>query len=64
MRHRDDILGGNCAPLSHKKHHHETMRNTMLAAVLHGIKDLRVDESAIPELEPGKALVKVQIDLT
>ena len=36
------------------------MSKTMLAAVLHGIKDLRVDERAIPELEPGKALVRVR----
>ena len=32
----------------------------MLAAVLHGIKDLRVDERAVPELEPGKVLVRVR----
>ena len=32
----------------------------MLAAVLHGIKDLRVDERPVPELEPGKVLVRVR----
>ena len=32
----------------------------MLAAVLHGIKDLRVDECAVPELEPGKVLVRMR----
>jgi L-idonate 5-dehydrogenase len=36
------------------------MSKTMLAAVLHGIQDLRVDERAVPELEPGKALVRVR----
>lgn len=36
------------------------MSKTMLAAVLHGIKDLRVHERAIPRLEPGKALVRVR----
>jgi hypothetical protein len=32
------------------------MSKTMLAAVLHGIKDLRVDERAVPELEPGTSV--------
>jgi len=36
------------------------MSKTMLAAVLHGIKDLRVDERPVPALEPGKALVRVR----
>jgi len=36
------------------------MSETMLAAVLHGIKDLRVDECAVPELEPGKVLVRMR----
>jgi L-idonate 5-dehydrogenase len=36
------------------------MTKTMLAAVLHGIKDLRVDERPVPDLEPGKALVRVR----
>ena len=36
------------------------MSKTMLAAVLHGIQDLRVDERVVPELEPGKALVRVR----
>jgi L-idonate 5-dehydrogenase len=36
------------------------MTKNMLAAVLHGIKDLRVDERPVPELEPGKALVRVR----
>ena len=36
------------------------MSKTMLAAVLHGIHDLRIDERAVPELEPGKALVRVR----
>jgi L-idonate 5-dehydrogenase len=36
------------------------MSKTMLAAVLHGIKDLRVDERPVPELAPGKVLVRVR----
>lgn len=36
------------------------MSKTMLAAVLHGIQDLRVDKRPIPDLEPGKALVRVR----
>jgi L-idonate 5-dehydrogenase len=32
----------------------------MLAAVLHGIKDLRVEQRPIPELTPGKVLVRVR----
>jgi L-idonate 5-dehydrogenase len=36
------------------------MSETMLAAVLHGIKDLRVDRRPVPELEPGKVLVRVR----
>ncbi len=36
------------------------MNRSMLAAVLHGVKDLRVDERPVPELEPGKALVRVR----
>jgi L-idonate 5-dehydrogenase len=36
------------------------MSKTMLAAVLHGIKDLRVDERPVPELEPGQVLVRVR----
>jgi L-idonate 5-dehydrogenase len=36
------------------------MSKNTLAAVLHGIKDLRVEERAIPELEAGQALVRVR----
>lgn len=36
------------------------MSKSMLAVVLHGTKDLRVDERAIPELEPGKVRVRVR----
>ena len=32
----------------------------MLAAVLHDLKDLRIDERPVPELEPGKVLVRVR----
>ena len=32
----------------------------MLAAVLHGIKDLRLEERAVPELAPGKALLRLR----
>lgn len=32
---------------------------TMLAAVYHGPNDIRVEERAIPEIEPGEALLKV-----
>ena len=35
------------------------MSKTMLAAVLHGIKDLRVEERPIPELVPGKVLLRI-----
>ncbi len=33
--------------------------STMLAAVLHGIKDLRVEERPVPELAPGKVLLHI-----
>ncbi len=36
------------------------MSNTMLAAVLHGIKDLRLEERPVPELAPGKALLRLR----
>jgi L-idonate 5-dehydrogenase len=36
------------------------MSKTMLAAVLHGIKDLRIDERPMPELAPGKALLRIR----
>jgi L-idonate 5-dehydrogenase len=36
------------------------MSNTMLAAVLHGIKDLRVEERPVPELAPGKVLLRLR----
>ena len=32
----------------------------MLAAVLHGIKDLRVEERPVPELAPGKVLLRLR----
>jgi L-idonate 5-dehydrogenase len=32
----------------------------MLAAVLHGIKDLRVEERPVPELAPGKVLLRIR----
>lgn len=31
----------------------------MLAAVLHGVKDLRIEERPVPELAPGKALLRL-----
>jgi threonine dehydrogenase-like Zn-dependent dehydrogenase len=34
------------------------MSETMLAAVLHGIKDLRVEERPVPELAAGQVLVR------
>ena len=41
---RDDILGGNCARFYGINHTTKpTMSKTMLAAVLHGAKDLRVE---------------------
>ena len=36
------------------------MSKTMLAAVLHGIKDLRVEERPVPELAPGKVLLRIR----
>ena len=36
------------------------MSATMLAAVLHGIKDLRVEERPLPELAPGKVLLRLR----
>lgn len=36
------------------------MSKTMLAAVLNGIKDLRVEERPAPELSPGKVLLRVR----
>ena len=36
------------------------MNDTMLAAVLHGIKDLRVEERPVSELAPGKVLLRVR----
>ena len=36
------------------------MSDTMLAAVLHGIKDLRVEERPVPELSPGKVLLRIR----
>jgi L-idonate 5-dehydrogenase len=36
------------------------MSDTMLAAVLHGIKDLRVEERPVPELAPGKVLLRIR----
>jgi L-idonate 5-dehydrogenase len=35
------------------------MSKTMLAAVLHGVKDLRVEEWPVPELAPGKVLLRL-----
>jgi L-idonate 5-dehydrogenase len=35
------------------------MSKTMLAAVLHGVKDLRVEERPVPELAPGKVLLRL-----
>ncbi len=36
------------------------MNTTMLAAVLYGARDLRVESCKLPELEPGQVLVKVR----
>jgi L-idonate 5-dehydrogenase len=36
------------------------MTDTMLAAVLHGIEDLRVEERPIPQAPPGKVVVRVR----
>jgi 2-desacetyl-2-hydroxyethyl bacteriochlorophyllide A dehydrogenase len=37
------------------------MKNkTMLGAVLHGAKDLRLEERGMPELSPGQVLIRVQ----
>ena len=36
------------------------MNDTMLAAVLHGIKDLRVEERPRPELLPGQVLLRIR----
>jgi L-idonate 5-dehydrogenase len=36
------------------------MSETMLAAVLHGIRDLRVEERPVPELAPGKVLLRIR----
>ena len=36
------------------------MSDTMLAAVLHGIKDLRVEERPVPELALGKVLLRIR----
>ena len=36
------------------------MSKTMLAAVMHGIQDLRVDELAVPELYRGTVLVRMR----
>lgn len=32
----------------------------MLAAVLHGIKDLRLEERPVPEMAPGKVLLRLR----
>ena len=36
------------------------MSRTMLAAVLHGVRDLRVEERPLPELVPGTVLLRVR----
>ena len=36
------------------------MSRTMLAAVLHGVRDLRVEERPVPELVPGTVLLRVR----
>jgi len=36
------------------------MSRTMLAAVLHGVQDLRVEERPVPELVPGTVLLRVR----
>ncbi len=40
------------------------MKNEMMAAVLYGREELRVEPVPIPKLEPGDALVKVNVALT
>ena len=37
-----------------------TMNHTMLGAVLHGARDLRVESCAIRELRPGQVLIRVR----
>src|SRR5260370_6773612 len=37
-----------------------TMSQTMLGAVLHGAKDLRVEDCPMPELRPGQVLLRVR----
>lgn len=37
-----------------------TMNHTMLRAVLHGAKELRIETCAIPELRPGQVLIRVR----
>jgi L-idonate 5-dehydrogenase len=36
------------------------MKKTMLAAVLHGVKDLRIEERPVPEPGPGKVLLRIR----
>jgi L-idonate 5-dehydrogenase len=36
------------------------MNNTMLAAVLHGVEDLRVEQLPVPELQAGQVLLRVR----
>ncbi len=40
------------------------VKNGMLAAVLYGREELRVERVEIPKLEPSDVLVKVQVALT
>ena len=40
------------------------MNKTMMAAVLHGKENLRIEPVAVPELGPSDILVKVQVALT
>ena len=40
------------------------MKNEMLAAVLYGREELRVEPVAIPQIEPADVLVKVNVALT
>ena len=52
----DDILGSNCARFYHlDEQQRNTMSKTMLAAVLHGIQDLRVERtSPSPNSNPAR----------
>src|SRR4029079_12462002 len=49
----------HCAPIEVEK-----VKNEMLAAVLYGKEELRIEPVAVPKLEPSDVLVKVHAALT